>query len=131
MASSDLSREAALAVLGLPAGASRSQIGHAYRQLARATHPDLCADSDAGERFLAVSAAYRRAISADDRPVVGLVPVVDLPPVVDLLPVAELLRLVEPVETTPSTRVSRSPLLGDPPVEFAAGPVQVHPWRWG
>ena len=54
---------AAFAILGLPTDATRSEIAQAYRRLARATHPDLCGDVDAGERFAAISAAYQQAIT--------------------------------------------------------------------
>ena len=53
----------AFAMLGLPIDATRTEIARAYRRLARATHPDLCGDADAGERFAAISAAYQQAIT--------------------------------------------------------------------
>jgi len=56
--------EAALAVLGLAAGADRDQVTSAYRRLARATHPDVSPTPDAAARFAAVANAYRRAVEA-------------------------------------------------------------------
>lgn|SRR6187200_700477 len=56
--------EAALALLGLAAGADRDQVTSAYRRLARATHPDVSSTPDAATRFAAVSNAYRRAVEA-------------------------------------------------------------------
>lgn len=55
---------AALAALGLPTDATRIEIAQAYRRLARATHPDLCLDADAADRFAAISTAYQRALAA-------------------------------------------------------------------
>ncbi len=56
--------EAALALLGLAAGADRDQVTSAYRRLARATHPDVSSTPDAAARFAAVANAYRRAVEA-------------------------------------------------------------------
>lgn len=102
MASTNSGRAAALAVLGLPTGANRSQITHAYRRLARATHPDLCSDPGAGAQFAAVYAAYRQAIDAADEPVAAV-------------------RRATPV------RWRDSPPVGFDTVAFAAGPVRIHP----
>lgn len=52
-------RRAALSVLGLEAGASTQQIKRAYRQLAKAHHPDLGGDPEA---FRRLDAAYRMLI---------------------------------------------------------------------
>ena len=62
MVTGDNPRTAALAALGLPAGATREQVAAAYRRAVMATHPDRCAEADAGERFAAVVTAYRQAL---------------------------------------------------------------------
>lgn len=49
----------ALEVLGIPADSDHEQATHAYRRLARVTHPDRSAAPDAAERFATVTAAYR------------------------------------------------------------------------
>jgi DnaJ-domain-containing protein 1 len=60
----DLRRTAALAVLGLDAGANADGIKRAYRRLARTLHPDLQPDADAPRRralerrFAELTAAY-------------------------------------------------------------------------
>jgi hypothetical protein len=51
----------ALRVLGIPADSDRERVTHAYRRLARATHPDVSPDPNAAERFAAVADAYRLA----------------------------------------------------------------------
>lgn len=61
-------RKAALALLGLTATATPAQITGAYRRLAQVTHPDRCADADAGERFAALTDAYRSALSWASQP---------------------------------------------------------------
>lgn len=61
MAGTTRERAAALAVLGLTWEATPAQVTAAYRRLARTTHPDRCADEDAGARFAALTDAYRRA----------------------------------------------------------------------
>lgn len=61
-------RAAALAVLGLPAGATREQIAGAYRRAVMATHPDRCSDADAGEQFAAVVDAYQQALADPPAP---------------------------------------------------------------
>lgn len=50
----------ALALLGLPRTATGEQVVHAYRRLARATHPDATGRSDpaAARRFAAIHDAY-------------------------------------------------------------------------
>ena len=45
------------AVLGVSPDASQNQIGHAYRRLLRAHHPDLDPDSDSAALAAAVAAA--------------------------------------------------------------------------
>jgi hypothetical protein len=57
---------AALAALGLSDDADRDAVAHAYRRLARATHPDVSDSPDAAARFAALTAAYRRAIAGVD-----------------------------------------------------------------
>ena len=51
-----------LAVLGLAADADRDAVIHAYRRLAKESHPDLTAAQDAAARFDAVTAAYRHVL---------------------------------------------------------------------
>ena len=68
MPSRETSVRAALAALGLAEGADRDAVTHAYRQLARATHPDVSDAPDAAARFAAISAAYRRAIDGAGTP---------------------------------------------------------------
>jgi hypothetical protein len=55
----DRSRAEAFRVLGIPASSDQDAVVHAYRTLARATHPDLSNDPDAADRFATVAAAYR------------------------------------------------------------------------
>lgn len=62
---SQQSRSAALARLGLSADASRDEIVSAFRRLARRTHPDVAESSDTRpDDFSAVADAYR--LLADD-----------------------------------------------------------------
>jgi len=51
--------EQALEVLGVTADSDPDAVAHAYRRLARATHPDVSPQPDAAERFAALEAAYR------------------------------------------------------------------------
>jgi hypothetical protein len=60
------SMRAALALLGLAEGADREAVIHAYRRLARATHPDRSDAPDAAARFAAIAAAYREALDGTD-----------------------------------------------------------------
>lgn len=55
----DSRRIEAFRVLGIPADSDRDSVAHAFRQLARATHPDVSADPDAADRFASLTAAYR------------------------------------------------------------------------
>ena len=48
-------------MLGVPLDSDREALGHAYRRLARATHPDVSADPEAEQRFAALTDAYRLA----------------------------------------------------------------------
>ena len=57
----------ALEMLGIPADSDHERVTHAYRRLARVTHPDMSADPDAADRFAMVTAAYRLA-SASFKP---------------------------------------------------------------
>lgn len=61
MPDSPLTRTAALAALGLPEGASTTEITRTFRRLAKRAHPDLAdpTDPDAGRRFSALLEAYR------------------------------------------------------------------------
>jgi DnaJ-like protein len=59
-APTELTRAAALAMLGLTAQASAREATQAYRRLAKATHPDVAGprDHDAARRFAALTEAY-------------------------------------------------------------------------
>lgn len=57
----DSRRIEAFRLLGLPAGSDREAVVHAYRRLARATHPDVSADPEAADLFATLTAAYRLA----------------------------------------------------------------------
>jgi DnaJ domain len=57
----DSRRIEAFRLLGLPAGSDREAVAHAYRRLARATHPDVSTDPEAADRFAALTAAYSLA----------------------------------------------------------------------
>lgn len=54
----DSRRIQAFGVLGIPADSDQDAAAHAYRRLARATHPDVSDDPDAADRFATVAAAY-------------------------------------------------------------------------
>ncbi|HEX2072277.1 MAG TPA: molecular chaperone DnaJ [Geodermatophilus sp.] len=60
------------AVLGLPRGASDSEIKKAYRRLARDLHPDVNPDPGAKERFQEVSRAYQALTDPEKRRIVDL-----------------------------------------------------------
>ena len=49
----------AFRLLGIPAGSDRETAAHAYRRLARATHPDVSRDPKTAERFAILTEAYR------------------------------------------------------------------------
>ncbi|WP_425464396.1 J domain-containing protein [Nocardioides guangzhouensis] len=51
----------AFRLLGIPAGSDRATVAHAYRRLARETHPDVSTDPLAMDRFVALADAYRVA----------------------------------------------------------------------
>src|SRR5690242_13936506 len=59
-------RDEAFGVLGIPADSDQNAVVHAYRRLARATHPDVSNDPDAADRFATVAAAYQ-LVSKDPR----------------------------------------------------------------
>ena len=60
------------AVLGLPRGASDSDIKRAYRKLARDLHPDVNPDPGAKERFQEVTRAYEALTDPEKRRIVDL-----------------------------------------------------------
>lgn len=55
----DITRRAAFRLLGIPAGSDQEAVVHAYRRLARVTHPDVSTDPEAADRFATLTAAYR------------------------------------------------------------------------
>ena len=55
----DSQLDAARKMLGIPANSDRETLTSAYRRHARATHPDVSPEPDAGEQFAAVTGAYR------------------------------------------------------------------------
>lgn len=57
-------RAEAFRVLGIPVDSDADAVVHAYRRLARVTHPDVSADPEAADRFAALAAAYRLASQA-------------------------------------------------------------------
>jgi hypothetical protein len=63
-------RVAASALLGLSEHATAQEITHAYRRLAKATHPDVTGplNRDAASRFAALTAAYRLLLDAASTP---------------------------------------------------------------
>lgn len=63
----DRKRGEAFGVLGIPADSDQDAVVHAYRRLARATHPDVSNDPDAADRFATVAAAYQ-LVAKDPRP---------------------------------------------------------------
>lgn len=46
------------AILGLAETATAAQIKTTWKRLAKATHPDVCADPEAADRFTLISSAY-------------------------------------------------------------------------
>lgn len=60
----DSRRIQAFGVLGIPADSDQNAVAHAYRKLARATHPDVSNDPDAADRFATVAAAYELVAKA-------------------------------------------------------------------
>jgi hypothetical protein len=97
-------RAAALAVLGLSAGATREQIAGAYRRAVGATHPDRCSDADAGEQFAAVVRAYQQALADPPAP-----------------------EATEPPTPAAAARPRARPRF--PTVPLVAGPVHYQPYR--
>lgn len=57
----DTRRIEAFRVLGIPADSDQDSVAHAFRHLARATHPDVSPDPDAADRFASLIAASRLA----------------------------------------------------------------------
>jgi hypothetical protein len=57
----DITRRAAFRLLGIPAGSDQEAVVHAYRRLARLTHPDVSTDPEAADRFATLTAAYQLA----------------------------------------------------------------------
>ncbi|MBP6016748.1 MAG: molecular chaperone DnaJ [Candidatus Promineofilum sp.] len=53
-------------ILGISRGATKEELKKQYRSLARQYHPDVSAESDAGERFKEISEAYE-VLSDDDK----------------------------------------------------------------
>ena len=62
----DKGRADAFQVLGIPADSDAEAVAHAYRRLARVTHPDVSADPEAANRFATLAAAYRLATQASE-----------------------------------------------------------------
>lgn len=58
----------ARAVLGVSPGADSAQIVRAYRRRARAVHPDVSTELDAGEQFSALRAAYQLLLETAREP---------------------------------------------------------------
>lgn len=54
-------------VLGVKTNASQAEIKSAYRKLARKSHPDLNANSEAGRQFALLSKAYHTLIDPQER----------------------------------------------------------------
>lgn len=54
----------AFRLLGIPLDSDRRAVVHAYRQLARAVHPDVSSAGDAAERFGRLTEAYHLATAA-------------------------------------------------------------------
>ena len=59
--------EEAMRVLGV-ADSDPETVAHAYRRLARETHPDASPDPDAADRFATVAAAYRLLAACEPEP---------------------------------------------------------------
>ena len=91
----------ALALLGLSGCARRAEITAAYHRLARVTHPDICRDPRATERFAALSRAYRTAVEGLDHSDPGPDPVAN---------------------TQPPARSAEA-------ADLRVGPVHYRPWR--
>jgi hypothetical protein len=65
-----LARTTAYALLGLSEQATAEQVTHAYRRLAKSTHPDVTGplDRDAASRFASLTAAYHLLLDASSAP---------------------------------------------------------------
>ena len=64
----DDERLAAFRLLGIPSTSHPDAVVRAYRQLARTHHPDMSSDPDAGQRFAALTAAFRVASASSAPP---------------------------------------------------------------
>jgi curved DNA-binding protein CbpA len=53
----------AFRLLGIPADSDRATVTHAYRRLARVTHPDVSRDPQAAHRFAVLTRAYRLLVT--------------------------------------------------------------------
>lgn len=62
-------------MLGVSPGADSAQIVRAYRRRARAVHPDVSTEQDAGAQFSALWAAYQLLLETAHEP--GLAPAGD------------------------------------------------------
>lgn len=100
-------RRVALALLGLPGGAARAEITRAYHRLARATHPDVCPEPDAAQRFAQLNRAYRTAFAA--------------------APAHNVTRPADPPPTVSPPAVDVPAASGD----LRVGPVHYTPWPTG
>jgi hypothetical protein len=124
----------ARALLGVAADSTPAAVTHAYRQLARTTHPDVSLAPDAAERFAAVSAAYEvlRHVPTRAAPLAETETAV-LGPVADVG--APLFRAAPVVASGEAFRPSRWPArgtewyFGEPEPVIVAGPVTVRPAR--
>lgn len=109
MASPDVERAAALALLGLSPQADRAEITRAYHRLARLTHPDACRHPGAQERFVALNRAYRTALIPPPPIRQTGSPAASSPPEARTVPLPENRRFV-------------------PADELGVGPVHYRPW---
>jgi hypothetical protein len=111
---SPLTRTAALAALGLPEGASTTEITRTFRRLAKRAHPDLAdpTDPDAGRRFSALLEAYRTLTGESPGP----------------QPQSPTSARPAPRRVPVRVRSAGTSAAGRPPI--VAGPVRVSPPHW-
>jgi len=136
--------QAALALLGLGTDADLEQVKRAYRRLARGTHPDVCATSDAAARFDALTRAHRLVADATrpprDRESVTPASPASRPDDVTSWSEASHQRVTPPDEADPVDVADNGDLLrplsratlgtwGDNDVWIVAGPVHIDPHR--
>jgi hypothetical protein len=128
MATNPSLRESALAVLGLADPVSPSEVIKAYRQLAKATHPDATGSTQpgAGPSFATINDAYRTAISTP-RPDVAETTPTSPRSRPEPTPAAPPPRST-PAAPTPAPRAPRWRRFG---ADIAVGPVVVSPPRTG